>query len=126
MSLGERMREARKIAGITQEDLAKLMHLNSSKVISTWENDKNKPDIEKLQLFCKLLNLPYEWIFDADEPSRYDHKDIEFFVGFSELDQIGKWVVSYNLEQQIKRCGKRVGKKHAKNQKEDAGFDLNS
>jgi transcriptional regulator with XRE-family HTH domain len=45
MTLGEKIKEARKQCGLTQEQLAEKMLLSRS-AIAKWESDKGLPDVE--------------------------------------------------------------------------------
>lgn len=53
-SLGQRIREARKAKGMTQEQLASALYV-SRQTISSWENDRSEPDYEMLMRLMKLL-----------------------------------------------------------------------
>ncbi len=57
-TLGKRIREARENKGLLQTQLAKMIGANSAGVISNWENDLNKPDIDKIIAMCKVLGVP--------------------------------------------------------------------
>ena len=54
-TLGQRIKAARKGAGMTQEALANAVHV-SRQSVSLWENDKTEPDIETLRLVAECLN----------------------------------------------------------------------
>ena len=54
-TLGERIKTARESKGYLQSDLAKLIGVKSSGVISNWEKDLNKPDAEKIVKICEVL-----------------------------------------------------------------------
>lgn len=47
MSLGEKLKENRKKAGLSQEELAEKLNV-SRQAITKWENDKGFPSIESL------------------------------------------------------------------------------
>ena len=53
MQFGEHIKEQRKIKNMTQEDVAKHLHV-SRKTISSWENENSYPDIKSL---VKISNL---------------------------------------------------------------------
>ena len=48
MTLGEKIREARRKCGLSQEQLADKMSVSRS-AIAKWETDKGFPDIENLK-----------------------------------------------------------------------------
>lgn len=48
MTLGEKIKEARKQAGLTQEQVAEKLMV-SRQAVTKWETDKGIPDIENLK-----------------------------------------------------------------------------
>ena len=50
MTLGEKLKEARKQAGLSQEQLAEQLIISRS-AIAKWESDLGIPDIENLRAF---------------------------------------------------------------------------
>lgn len=68
MTLGERVREARKTRGVTQRVLAGG-DLSES-FISMLEHDKVRPSLETLRILAGRLNLPLAELLDADPPPR--------------------------------------------------------
>ena len=83
-TLGERIRFAREQKGLLQSDLAKLINVKSSGVISNWEKDLNKPDAEKIVRLCSVLNISASYLLDY-----YGKPDMEF--SSSEIDHIKKY-----------------------------------
>ncbi len=63
MTLGEKIREARKKAGLTQEQLAEKLMI-SRPAITKWEIDRGLPDIENLKALSKLLNVSLDQLLD--------------------------------------------------------------
>jgi transcriptional regulator with XRE-family HTH domain len=66
MSLGEKLKSARKSAGLTQEQLANKLVV-SRQAITKWESDKGMPDIENLKKLSKLLNVSVDYLVDDGE-----------------------------------------------------------
>lgn len=66
MTLGEKLKSARKSAGLTQEQLAEKL-LVSRQAITKWEADKGMPDIENLKQLSKLLNISIDYLLDSGE-----------------------------------------------------------
>ena len=56
MKLGERISKRRKEKGISQEQLAEIMHV-SRQSVSLWENDQTIPSMEKLLQLSEVLNI---------------------------------------------------------------------
>ena len=66
MTLGEKLKSARKSAGLTQEQLAEKL-LVSRQAITKWEAGKGMPDIENLKQLSKLLNISIDYLLDSGE-----------------------------------------------------------
>lgn len=66
MTLGEKLKSARKSAGLTQEQLAEKL-LVSRQAITKWEADKGMPDIENLRQLSGLLNISIDYLLDSGE-----------------------------------------------------------
>lgn len=56
MTIGEMIRNKRKEAKITQQELGEILGV-SSQMIAQYENDKRKPKIETLRKICKAMNI---------------------------------------------------------------------
>ena len=54
--IGKIILEARKKKNLSQDALAKKIHV-SRQTISNWENDINNPDLETIEKLCKVLDL---------------------------------------------------------------------
>lgn len=66
MTFGEKMKEARKEAGISQEQLAEKMSVSRS-AIAKWETNKGIPDINNLKVLAQLLDVSMDYLLDDDE-----------------------------------------------------------
>lgn len=66
MTFGERLKSARKGAGMTQEQLAEKL-LVSRQAITKWETEKGMPDIENLRQLSMLLNVSIDSLLDSGE-----------------------------------------------------------
>lgn len=66
MTFGEKLRAARKNAGLTQEQLAQRL-LVSRQAITKWESDKGLPDIENLKQLSELLGVSIDYLFNSSE-----------------------------------------------------------
>lgn len=62
---GERLREARIAAGLTQEDVARLADVHL-KTVSKWENDKQPPHANQLAKIAPRLGVSVGWIRDGE------------------------------------------------------------
>ncbi len=72
MTLGEKIKSARKNAGLTQEQMAEKLMI-SRPAITKWEADKGIPDIENLKAISKLLDVSLDDLLN-------DGEDIDFNV----------------------------------------------
>lgn len=63
MTLGERIRYARKCCGLSQGQLAEKLCVSRS-AIAKWETDKGMPDIENLKVLSRLLCVSVDSLLD--------------------------------------------------------------
>lgn len=68
MTLGEKIKEARKQCGLSQEQLAEKMNVSRS-AIAKWETDKGMPDVENLKLLARLLSVSVDSLLDDRDES---------------------------------------------------------
>ena len=66
MTLGEKLKEARKQAGLSQEQLAEQLIISRS-AIAKWETGLGIPDIENLRALAQLLNISVESLLDDSQ-----------------------------------------------------------
>lgn len=66
MTLGEKLKEARKQCGLSQEQLAEKMCVSRS-AIAKWETDKGYPDVENLKALSRFLNVSVDYLLDDGE-----------------------------------------------------------
>ena len=72
------LKQARRSAGLTQEEVAKVLHL-APPTVSAHENGKNKPKIDTLASYARLYGLDAGEIFlgTEDEVKRFDKQKRE-------------------------------------------------
>lgn len=56
MTLGEKLKEARKQAGLSQKQFATKMNISRS-AIAKWESNRGILDIDNLKVISQLLNI---------------------------------------------------------------------
>ena len=66
MTLGEKIREARKRCGFSQEKLAEKLSVSRS-AIAKWETDKGLPDVGNLKTLARLLNVSVDYLLDEGQ-----------------------------------------------------------
>lgn len=74
--IGERIREARKVKGLSQEQLGERLGL-SFQAVSTWETGKFIPDSEHLPALAKELDLSLDALF-AEKEHRWELGPVNF------------------------------------------------
>lgn len=67
MTLGEKIKKARKDAGMSQEQLAEKL-LVSRSAIAKWETDKGLPDVQNLKSISSVLGITVDYLLDEDNP----------------------------------------------------------
>lgn len=70
MTLGEKLKKARKNAGLSQEQLAERLCVSRA-AIAKWETDKGMPDILNLKAISKLLDVSIDELLDDGQASEY-------------------------------------------------------
>ena len=66
MTLADKLKEARKNAGLTQIELAEKLCV-SRQAITKWETGKGIPDIDNLKMISKVLNVSIDFLLDDEE-----------------------------------------------------------
>ena len=67
MEFNDRILQARKIRGLSQENLAELIGV-SRQAVSKWETGEAMPDLEKLITLCRVLELDMEYLALGKQP----------------------------------------------------------
>lgn len=65
-TFGEKIKEARKQKNLTQKQLADLIGAAHNS-ISDWENNKNKPDPDTIELLCGVLKITPNYLLASSE-----------------------------------------------------------
>jgi transcriptional regulator with XRE-family HTH domain len=89
MTLGEKMREARRKCGFSQEQLADKMAVSRS-AIAKWETDKGLPDVGNLKMLARILNVSVDYLLDEgqsgnDSAIREDYNLAAYGYGCSKV-----------------------------------------
>lgn len=105
--LWKRIREARKEAGMSQPQLAKICRVERASV-SQWESIKPKgrttPAINKLELVAEATNRPLWWFFTTPEEPGPDDQEralVYMLTEINDLAAVKDWVAT-NLSDQAK------------------------
>lgn len=65
MTFGEKLKDARKKSGLSQEELAERIGVSRA-AIAKWETDKGLPDIENLKAIAGLLDVSIDYLLDDE------------------------------------------------------------
>lgn len=71
MTLGEKIKEARKEHGLSQEQFAEKLCVSRS-AVAKWESDKGMPDIENLKAISSLLSVSIDYLLDDGESQIFE------------------------------------------------------
>lgn len=66
MTLGEKIKEARKQAGLSQDQLAEKLSVSRS-AVAKWESNKGLPDVSNLKALALLLNVSIDYLLDDSD-----------------------------------------------------------
>ncbi len=101
MTFGEKIREARITLKLTQKQLADKIGAKHNS-ISDWENDKNKPDPNTIELLCGVLNISPNYLLgtSSDDFSLYEK---EIIKKYRALDPHGREMVDFTLQKEWER-----------------------
>ena len=66
MTLGEKIKEARKQCCLSQEQLAEKMAVSRS-AVAKWEANNGLPDVDNLKALAQLLNVSVDYLLDDGE-----------------------------------------------------------
>ena len=82
MTFGEKLKAARKEAGLSQEQLSEKLSVSRS-AVAKWESDRGMPDVSNLKAMGELLGVSIDYLLDEDEKISFnetkDPIDLESF-----------------------------------------------
>ncbi len=95
MTLGNKIKEARKKHGMTQEELADKLMV-SRQAITKWETDSGIPDIDNLRKLSKAFNVSLDYLVGdkSDQKIEKIREEIDF-------SKYGKPMIKANLASQF-------------------------
>ena len=73
MTIGEKINQIRKMAGMTQEELAEKMHV-SRQTISKWETGASAPDLDNAVRLCTLFQISLDDFMQGEVPMDNEEK----------------------------------------------------
>lgn len=66
MTFGEKLKEIRKLSGLSQEQFAEALNI-SRLAVAKWENNIGIPDVSNLKSISKLLNISIDYLLDENK-----------------------------------------------------------
>lgn len=70
MTLGEKLKIARKAKEFTQRQLADMVNAKHNSV-SDWESDKSRPDMDTIELLCGALEVTPTYLVGSKSDDEY-------------------------------------------------------
>ena len=101
LTFGEKIKEARKQKNLTQKQLADLIGAAHNS-ISDWENNKNKPDPDTIELLCGVLKITPNYLLASSEDD-FSPKEKTIIKKYRSLDSHGQETVTYILDLETER-----------------------
>lgn len=102
LSFGEKIKDARKAKGMTQRQLADKIGAKHNSV-SDWENNKNKPDPDTIELICGVLDIAPNYLLRADDVG-YNATEKILINKYRALDHYGQELIDLVLDKEYERC----------------------
>lgn len=105
LTFGEKIKLARKARKFTQKQLAdKIGAAHNS--ISDWENNKNKPDSDTIELLCGILEITPNYLFSSSSEDFSPTEKI-LIKKYRSLDPYGQETVNILLDRELKNAEER-------------------
>ncbi|WP_343247758.1 XRE family transcriptional regulator [Diplocloster hominis] len=101
LTFGKKIREARQAKGFTQKQLAEKIKAKHNSV-SDWENDKNKPDPDTIELLCGVLEITPNYLLAASSNDFTPNEKL-IIEKYRLLDDYGKETMSFVLDREVGR-----------------------
>ena len=65
-SIGKKIKELRKEAGLTQKQLAKMLN-KSETGFASWEQGLSEPSVHDIRLLCLILNVSSDYLLGLED-----------------------------------------------------------
>lgn len=87
MTFGEKIRKARKEAGMSQEEFAEKMCVSRS-AVAKWESDRGMPDVNNLKIMAQLLDVSVDYLLDEGEKLSFN--ETKEAIDIDSFEALGK------------------------------------
>ncbi len=112
----ENLKKSRIANGLTQDQLAKCIGVNSGKVVYSWERGNGKPNHDNITKICEVLKISSDVLLGISvKPFSPSVAEITKIEKYRLLDEHGKTVVDYILDKEFERVSaynKKKPRKH--------------
>lgn len=115
MTFGEKIRDARKAKKLTQRQLADAIGAKHNSV-SDWEKDKNKPDMDTIEMICGILDLEPNYLMGNAQSSSENASIVARVMSdFKMIEMIEKfYLLEVEDQNAIRRIIESLNKKKAR------------
>ena len=97
MTFGDKLREARKNKGYTQEQIAHLLGIAKS-TYTGYEKGVREPDLFKIKRLVEVLDVDSSWLLGVDDsPSSITAAEYQAIKKYRALDERGRMAVDSTL-----------------------------
>ena len=86
MNVGEKINNIRKMAGMTQEELAEKMNV-SRQTISKWEKGISSPDLESVIVLCDLFEISLDDLLKEGESVKEEKISLQDMIKINQRNQ---------------------------------------
>lgn len=90
MTFGEKLKAARNISGLSQEQFAEALNISRS-AVAKWENNIGIPDVSNIKGISKLLNISIDSLLD--ESDDIENKDISLGIASDDNQMQGESIL---------------------------------
>lgn len=105
MTFGARLRAAREAKGLTQSQLAARVGNIKSSVVSMWENNNSRPDLDRLSRLCRILEITSDELIGLQlDISRPTYEETERNRKIRALDEHGLEMVEFVINKEYARA----------------------
>lgn len=101
MTFGQRLKESRLQMKLTQKQLAESVGAKHNSV-SDWENDKNKPDPDTIELICGVLKITPNYLLNT-KTEEFSLLEKSIIKKYRDLDSHGREMVDFTLLKEWER-----------------------
>lgn len=86
MNVGEKIKTIRKMAGMTQEELAEKMNV-SRQTISKWEKEISSPDLESAIALCELFEISLDDLLKGGQSVKEEKISLQDMIKINQRNQ---------------------------------------